>query len=229
MTEYRKYLLSHRNYYALFYGIFSIIILFVFFYYIFNSITEHRNSNFEFFNKTFSIIYPILLISITIWTVLIARRKNQLPVLWLFISFYIGPIALIIISLLDYRIKDKLIKKIVFDTRIDFLQKVKYSNFNKSELINEYEKIIIDKIKIELTNNKLETIKELIDQGVINPELDLSEKKEQIESYISNEYSEEESINWNPNWLEQENICPACGKELRPEQLVCIKCGLKVK
>jgi len=44
-----------------------------------------------------------------------------------------------------------------------------------------------------------------------------------------NKLKDTEIENWNPEWITNENICPACGTRIDKKSNNCLNCGLRIK
>ena len=80
-----------------------------------------------------------------------------------------------------------------------------------------------------MTKEKMEIVKELVDRGVISKETDLKEKERVIKLIEQNKIQDKELSEWNPNWVKNESLCPACGTPIDSNSDYCLNCGLKLK
>ncbi|MBK8874770.1 MAG: hypothetical protein IPN13_12955 [Bacteroidetes bacterium] len=133
MKPNNNYLLPYRNYIAFIIGAISFVV------FIYTQYT--LISNFPKLNMTDSrelvIICQILMLSCAIWASQIAKLNNHGALLWFFISLFIGPLGLIIMSIRDRKIKDPRINSLVLNFRNEFKSKLKLAPESKESIVNE--------------------------------------------------------------------------------------------
>jgi hypothetical protein len=227
-NKYTDCLLQHRNYYAMYYCFlfFIIIICQIVFFTLYKPLNDSDISII-----TGTSIFNILLVLVSaVWSYKIAKRKGHFAGIWFFIGLYTGPVGLFVISNMYYHTDVPQVKKIIESTKQELIQKIKENIKNKELLINEYMGILKIRLNDELVNTyeKAGKVKEMIDENVVNQYIN-SSKKIELLNLLKSDISKDEQINWNPAWLEQENICPACGKELDNEMKICSECGLRLE
>ena len=188
----------------------------------------------KYFEILFIILWFLTIVSI-VWSYKIAKKTGHEPGTWIIIGLLIGPIGLLIISLKDYKIKNEELLEIIKKTRNEYQTELrkKRSNSKSTEyelkLEQRYNKILIERTVKILTKEKIEIIKELVDRGIINKETDLKEKERIIKLTEQNKFKENELSEWNPDWIDNENLCPACGTPIDSKSDYCLNCGLKLK
>ena len=225
----------HRNYKAL---IFSLVVLtlnvFLYILMIKQSVNKPGQllNNSKHFEILFLGFWFLTIISI-VWSYKIAKQTGREPGIWVIIGLFAGAFGLLIISLKDYKIKNETLLKIIKKTRKEYQNELKKKGNNnpeyKSELEQKYNQILIDRTAEVLTKEKMEIVKELVDRGVISKETDLKEKERVIKRIEQNKIQDKELLEWNPDWVENERLCPACGTTIDSNSDYCLNCGLKLK
>ncbi len=233
-------IIPYKNVNATIYSIIVLILIILVYVLTFNSMQsdDFDLSSFDFYNVLFTCIWILFILSI-VWSYKIAKQTGRDPSLWIFIGIFIGPLALLILSLKDYYIKNPTLRDEIIRTRLEYkkelnnteeIKTVRQDNKSlKRELLNKYQNILVERSAKILTQDKLDTLKELLDNGIINSKIDLTKKKRLIEIIEYNRLKDVDVVNWNPEWLDDESVCPACGTKLDKNSENCLNCGLKVK
>lgn len=166
-------------------------------------------------------------IALAVWVYKISKRKNQFDVSFLFLTLCMGPLFLLIVSNLDYCFKHRDIKRIVKKYREEFQEKSEQVSGDKSALILEYLKKIEDRLMQEriAEYEKLSTISAATNIPQLNKYI--NQKINSINALIG-ESPINEKPDWNPEWNESDEVCPACGARLKESDKFCAGCGLKV-
>ena len=180
------------------------------------------------------VLWVLIIISI-IWTYRIAKQTGREPGLWFFLGVFTGPIALLIISLKDYKVDNSELNEVVRKTRKEFKEASAQERRNgldtghENRLEEKYNQILNDRTADTITKNKVGILKGLVDNGIIDKNIDITEKERLIRFMEHNKTKDTEVENWSPDWLDDENICPACGAQLYINSNNCLNCGLKIK
>lgn len=235
-------IIPHRNIKAAIFSLFVLILYFglhiIMFRNLFNGndiLTIQRDS----FIKTFMIILWFLIIGSIIWSYKVAKQTGREPALWILIGFLAGPIGLLILSFKDYLILDFNIKDIVLKTRIEYKTKL-VNELNelsdkdkrlkrKDEITKEYQVLLHNRCSKVITAEKLDLIKDLADKGIIDPNIDITEKARLLEKIESYKLEGSDEIDWKVEWTKNASLCPACGTEIESKLNYCFNCGLKLK
>lgn len=193
-----------------------------------------KYNDFDIFQILITTLWFLIIISI-VWSYKIAKQTGRETSTWIIIGLFTGPIGLLIISLKDYKIKNHEILSTIKKTRLEYKQElektIKSENrqeYNR-EVEQKYNQLLITRTAEIITKEKVETLKELIDNGVIDKNTDLKEKERIIKFVELNKIEDSEIENWNPDWIENDNLCPACGNLLDMKSNNCLNCGLKIK
>jgi hypothetical protein len=179
-------------------------------------------------------LWVLYIISI-VWSYKIAKRTGREPGLWIFLGFIIGPIALLIISLKDYNIDNPELERTIKKTRKEFkdeLDKEKKNRLDteiKDKLEEKYKKRLNERAVEIITKDKVGTLQNLVDNGVIDKNTDIKEKERLIKFIEQNKIKDTEVENWSPEWVDDESVCPACGSQLDKSSNNCLNCGLRIK
>lgn len=220
----------YRNLSATFYALFILIFLIsiIMFEYYFNNL--NRSTVVSLFNTFYIILWILILLSI-IWTYKIAKRTGRNSGLWVFLGLIFGPIPLLFISLMDYKIDNPMILNIIYQIRKDYKNEINNkSGFESAQAIeNKYNVILKEEVAKIFTIEKVSALKELIDIGVIDNNVDIKDKERIIGIIEHNKLNDSETINWTQEWNNNENLCPACGQQIDKESTFCLNCGLRVK
>lgn len=220
-------LYPYRNYPAMIYAIITFILYIAFFAYMINSENKFDNAY-----STLAGSLSILFIVGVIWIYKIAKITGQQAVPLVIVGTAIPYLVLFILSLKDYNIKDEKLKKVVNNTRSEFIREIEiarnqgYSGIHVKE---KYEKIIKERSIEVITKSKLEVVKQLIDDGIIDRSIDLKRKEDLIKEMELNKLSNSDVSDWQESWNDDETLCPACGVNIVPDINNCINCGLKLK
>lgn len=232
------FLKPHRNYKA---AIYSIIIIALFF--ILNAVMIQefieRKSIPAFYEVDltqvlFIFLWFLSLISI-VWTYNISKKTGRESGMWIILGLMTGPLALLIISFKDYKIRNFELAYIIKKTRLEYNQALKQAMQVKNnpeslqDLEQKYTQLLKERAVEIITKEKLGTLKELIDNGVINKDTDLNEKERLIKIVELNKINDTDIEEWNPDWAENDDLCPACGNSLDIYSNTCLNCGLKIK
>jgi len=226
----------HRNYKATVYSI-AVLALYIFAYALMVKRTFKNNSiptfdDFDIFEILVITLWFLIIISI-VWSYRIAKQTGREPATWIVIGFFAGPIGLLILSLKDYKIKNDELLHAIKMTRQEYVKELR-SNRNKDSdfvtgLEQKYHQLLTERSAEIITKEKVETLKELVENGVIDPDTDLKEKERIIKFVELNKIKDSEIEKWNPEWIDDTSICPACGAKLDKESNNCLNCGLRIK
>lgn len=180
------------------------------------------------------VLWVLIIISI-IWAYRIAKKTGREPVLWVFLGIITGPIALLIISLKDYKVDNSELNEVVKKTRNEFKEELAQDRRNgldtghENRLEEKYDQLLNDRVADIITKNKVGILQGLVDNGIIDKNTDIKEKERLIRFMEHNKINDTEVEKWSPDWLDDENVCPACGAQLHKNSLNCLNCGLKIK
>ena len=228
----------HRNLKAAIYSI-VVLTLYVFVYLLmierlFTSSSLPTYNDIDIFDVIIITLWFLIIISI-VWTYKIAKQTGREPGLWIFIGFISGPIGLLIISLKDYKIKNTELLNAIKKTRLEYKQELKKTVNTKInpeyliELEKKYHHLLSERSVEIITKEKVVSLKELIDNGIIDKNTDLKDKERIIGFVERNKIIDSEIENWNPEWIEDDDLCPACGSPLDKRSNTCLNCGLRIK
>jgi hypothetical protein len=192
------------------------------------------NNDIDIFQVLIITLWFLVIISV-VWSYRIAKQTGREPVIWILVGLVAGPIGLLIISLKDYNIKNAELLNTIKKTRFEYKQELKETNNTEvspeylMELEQKYHHLLTERSVEIITKEKVVTLKELIDSGVIDKNTDLKEKERILRFVELNKIKDSEIENWNPEWIEDDNICPACGNLLETKLNNCLNCGLRIK
>jgi hypothetical protein len=173
------------------------------------------------------VIYLAVTIAITVWVVKIVKKLNRSPLTWGIFAFFFPPITLIVLGFQDYKIKDKYIKGIVDQARLDFnteLLNIKNTQDLTAGQLKEVELKLKEKYSYDLQKKIRESMSDLSDSS------DGQEKQTAQEEQVFVDATEEESVQpeSGQTWVSDINKCPACGAPLSENASVCPDCGLTI-
>lgn len=229
---------AHKNYNATIYSS-VVLILFIITYVLMikNFINTDGISTFndiDIIQILANALWVLIIISI-VWSYKIAKQTGREPGLWIFLGFITGPIALLIISLKDYNIENPELETAIKITRKEFkdeLNKEKRNNPDteiKDKLEEKYNQRLNERAVDIITKDKVGTLQNLVDNGVIDKNTDIKEKERLIKFIEQNKFKDTEVENWSLEWVDDESVCPACGTPLDKSSNNCLNCGLRIK
>jgi len=188
----------------------------------------------EVFRNGLQTIYPLLYISewlvtiaTVIWVVKISTKLNRSPVIWGVCALLFPPVTLIVIGFQGYRIKDKIVRNIVSELRLDFESELLHIQSTKDLTEEEFREV-----ELKLKDKFNLKIKERIAGGRLNENagsLSPSEQEKIEEQNIIEAEKEEDEVVQSVahnNWTSESNKCPACGASVGENTTVCPDCGL---
>lgn len=239
MEEYKSIsLIPYKNWYARIFALFGIFVFVSSMIFMFQELKDNHSPHYfdQFSNTSFLLIAGNIVVYISIyWSYKLAKKTNRDITLWILLSIFIGPIAFLILSFKDHYIENPELAEIVIQTRKEFnseIQNIKKEidkEMKISDLTSKYEKILKERASKVITKKKIETIKELVDIGILDKDIDLIQKEHIILETEQYKTLDKDLENWDSNWQEDETKCPACGVSLNPQSNNCLNCGLKVK
>ena len=181
------------------------------------SIVGYKVSYFE-TGKSIVLVEVVLLtivVSCTIWVIIVARKLNRSPLLWGILTLFFAPISLIVLGYKDIRVPDEL-KKVYNKFKSDyFLEKLK--------LKKDFTNGIFD---TETYEKKLSNLSTQYDEALNRA---MKKAQEEYEKKKIKDVIEKVEGGGSGRYIAIKDNCPACGARISEEAEECSECGLSFR
>lgn len=169
----------------------------------------------------------IIYILIIVWVVRIAGKLNRSQILWGILAFIFGPVTLIVIGFMDYRIEDKNVKKILDELRLDYSSEYLHIKSTK-----DLTRVELAEVEVRLKEKFQQKLRERISGSKLiaatAPEKMTEQERTAEQKRIEAEEDEAVQAVSDQHWTGESNKCPACGAPMGDNITTCPECGLTI-